>query len=1196
MKWIGTALLVVGLGISLASVPALGQQGKNQKEQRRKQGPVLDYQRFGRTRKIDIQMAAKRSALRKEFQALLQYEKNKKERPSILFRLAENYFEEAESYLAQAQELDVQLAKDPENSKLRKKIELSQRRLKGQEDKWRLDAIGMYKSIVQEFPDYPQRDQVMFYWASSLWDLERYKDALAIYKELITNYADSKFVANAYLAFGEYYFENAKLDRALMAYQKVAEFTEAEIYPYALYKQGWCYFNLHEWAKAKDMFRFVVDLADIEKGTSGRKIEIRKEALSDFTRTYSNQGSAEDAPNVFKKLAPQEAPKLLNHLASLYFGDGKDKKSIILYRHLIRQNKCSAEVPFFQGRIVDSASRVGEKRYTVKQVRKLVELFKRVNQCIKTPTPKQKVRLSEARELAEVTLRRLSSTWYKEAKETKQRNTFEYAQELFGDYLELFPNSKDAYDIRFVYAELLFHRLGRFERAAVEYSKIVTLDLEYLKKHKKFPRPKNRKIKKKGQVSPPGTYFCDSAFKAMQASREIMKKEGKRYKTRDIKRRSAKSSGKLEKQPIPKTKRRFIKAAEIFMDYCPKDQDILDVKYDIAKTYYDYYHLNESVKRFDEIVRDFPQSDLANYSANLILDVFSEKKDWDSLNTYARKYIKNRTLMKNKKLRAFLEDIIPRIAFRRIGGLERKLHHPPKGRKPLSENQIQSRVAFGYIKFYREFPKNPLSDEALFNAGIKYEQAERLDKARKARRLLIGKYPKSDLVPETIFTLAENYERLADFDRAATLYERYANTYRDMKGLGKAVSYKKSSKKNRKRKRKLAAKRRSPGKQKAKDSTSSRRTWNLEDAQAALLNAGIYREALHQFRRAIANRQKYVDLFPSSEDTPQVYYSLGLLYERLKSFTKAAEVFGNYSARYARVNLDRSIAAHMKRAMMLSKARKARMADIDREIKTTIALFRKNRKRLRRGKKRRNEAAEAEAHAVFLQAEEPYREYIAYRFTVSRQKSEKARQKHLQKQLADKLNRFKKVRRVYTEVAKRKQPEWTIGSLYKLGRAYENFAETFYRAPLPKRLTADQLDLYKSTLRSMGQPYEDKAVSHFKAAVEKGSELGFYSQYTQLSLQKLQHYRPGEYPRERLGFSLGTTSDPTSRSPFLVATWDWVKKRPDLLNEPPLPIRRGARESLKLRRPLKKKRLHRKGNSLEPPDPMESIGDEDDSF
>ncbi len=210
--------------------------GKGAEKKKKKRRPVLEYQKYGRPRKVDIQMREKRKTIREQIQTLLKFEKDEKERPSLLFRLAENSFEEAEAFFHQAMELDDKLSKDPENEALRKKVAAGKKALRGEERKWRAEAIEQYKVIAKEYPEYPGRDKVLFYLGASLWDLERKKEALKAYKEMISSYPESEQVPGAYLAFGEYYFDKAKLDKALMAYKKVAEYEQAEIYPYALYK------------------------------------------------------------------------------------------------------------------------------------------------------------------------------------------------------------------------------------------------------------------------------------------------------------------------------------------------------------------------------------------------------------------------------------------------------------------------------------------------------------------------------------------------------------------------------------------------------------------------------------------------------------------------------------------------------------------------------------------------------------------------------------------------------------------------------------------------------------------------------------------------------------------------------------------------------------------------------------------------
>ena len=1041
-----------------------------------------------------------------------------------MFRLAENYFEEAMFYFNQGQQLDEQLAKDPENERLRKEIDEKKKTFRVDEDKWRLQAIELYKELIEKHPNYPNRDQVLYFLAYSLWDIGRQKDSLSVYKQLINNYPKSKYVPDSYLAFGEYYFDNATkesvlLEKALMAYKKVGEYPESPIYTYGIYKQGWCYFNLHEWEKAKEMFSQVIMLSMGE----GKKLEIRKEALKDYTLTYSNEGSAEEAPGVFAKLTedPKEVHTMVSNLAQLYFGAGQDKKAIIIYRYLISREQCSAEVPFFQGRVVDCSSRVGDKRDTVAQVRTLVELFKQTEACLKSPTPSEVTRIKEARELAEGTLRKLGSIWYKEAKETKQKETFQYAQEMFSDYLELFPDSPDAYDIRFAFAELLYYRLGQFDRAAEEYTKIVVADLDYLKKNNKFPE------KTKQGRSSPGTYLCDAAYKTVLVHREQLKAEQKKEKPK----KDADKPKELEKQPFSMDRKRFLQAAEVYMDHCPASEDLCNLKYDIAKTYYDFNYFDEAIKRFDEIVRDFPSNELAEYAANLVLDSYNLIGDLDGLTTYARKYMQNQTLMKNQKLHEYLTKLFPKIVFKRMETLDKTFAKTPEGAKPLTFQQIHYKVAMSYISFTKEFKDHELADDALFNASLEFERAERLDLARRARQKLIDEYPASDLVPGTIFNLAENLERSTEFGKAATLYEKYAERFKKMLGLGKTVSGKRDAQPD--------------DKVNENQFEGNRRTWNNHDAQTALINAGIYREALKESQQAVSDREEYISLFPHAPDTPKVYYSLALLYENLQKDQLAIDSYKTYYDKYLGLFPDQAIAARMKRALLLQKLKKT--TEAEKEFKAVIGQYRALQKK---PKTTATEAAEAAAHAEFILSEDDFDDYIKYRLTNT------ANQKALAKEVEEKSYRLKRVEKKYTEIAKLGQGEWAIASLYKLGRAYENMAESYYKAPMPKGFTTEQQDIYMQKLRELGQPWEDKAVAHFKASVDKGSELGFYSQFTKLSLGKLQEYRSAEYPREELGFEVKTVADVASRNPVLTALWNDAVKNPEFMNEAALTLQR----------------------------------------
>ena len=74
------------------------------------------------------------------------------------------------------------------------------------------------------------------------------------FKRLIKDYPKSKFIPYAFLAFGDYFFDQKQLEDALKFYDKVMQFPESPIYGYAKYKEGWVYYNLGDFKQALATF------------------------------------------------------------------------------------------------------------------------------------------------------------------------------------------------------------------------------------------------------------------------------------------------------------------------------------------------------------------------------------------------------------------------------------------------------------------------------------------------------------------------------------------------------------------------------------------------------------------------------------------------------------------------------------------------------------------------------------------------------------------------------------------------------------------------------------------------------------------------------------------------------------------------------------------------------------------------------
>jgi TonB family protein len=389
-----------------------------------------------------------------------------KEQPSLLFRLGELYWEESHFLSREVRRKDDELTEAINRGDVagESRAKAGKAELLTRQKQYGKLALEQYTKIVQSYPEFERSDEVLFFLGTYLMEDGQDLEALVAFKRLVEKYPQSKYIPDAYLAFGEYYFNNSngkrpELEKALAAYKKAAEYPESQVYAFALYKQGWCYFNLADYPNAKDKWKAVAVLygepagpaagTDKDAPVNKKGNSLAREARTDYVRAYAREGDVMLAREDFSKVAsnPKDRFAMMRTLADMYYGDGKDREAAIIYNSLIKEKPLSPEAPGFQGRIVDIVLRMGNKERTVTQVRQLVKIMKEVEGSGVIKDDKDKKALAEAKAKAERTLSNLAITWLTEAKKTREETTFGYADMISSDYLTLFPESPRAAEI-----------------------------------------------------------------------------------------------------------------------------------------------------------------------------------------------------------------------------------------------------------------------------------------------------------------------------------------------------------------------------------------------------------------------------------------------------------------------------------------------------------------------------------------------------------------------------------------------------------------------------------------------------------------------------------------------------------------------------------------------------------------------------
>src|SRR5713101_2462977 len=874
------------------------------KKEEREAVPALHYDQFRLG--VELQVASKRHEQIESLTKILRLAPDQRELPGLLFRLGELYWEESKFFFFEANRKDDDLINamnrgDPVGQE-RAKAEKEELLAKSKE--YSQLAVDQYSTIIQKYKEYPRTDEVLYFLGHNLMEAGEERKALVAYGRLIEKFKKSKFLPDALLAYAEYYFNGSKgkremIEKALDYYKQAASFPENQVYGFALYKQGWCYFNLGNYPKAMDLFKAVVlygeyaGAAAVEKdaGKSGKNTLIR-EARNDFVRSYARFGSPADARAEFGKVAskPDDRFLMLKQLATLYYEDGKDREAALTFNSLIRDRPVSPEAPGFQGKIVDCVLRAGNKKMTVEQVRRLVKMMQEVEKA-------------------------------------------NFAKEVYADYLILFAENPKAYDLRFFWAELLNDNLQKYERAAEEYTRVVMQDAKRLEAGQKT-----------------GKWLTNAAYNAVLANDEMVK--------------AAEASGKLKQENTADVKKKvaiapqrkeLLDACERYLKYVPTGQKRVEIAVKAANIYYRHNHFDEAVLRFSDIALKYPDYKFENgdrageVAANLVLDSYNLLADWGKVNQWARKFY-NEPKLATGKFREELAKVIEQSSFKLINQLEAKKEY--------------AKAAEEYLAFVGEFQKSEIADKALFNASIDFFNAKMLDRAIETRGRIIRGYPKSEYVPACIYANAEAREAIGDFAEAARAYEGYVSGYeRSLTPAEKVATKRRGKKKG----AKAAA---APPEKK-----EGGQIWEEAKAQIALFDAGILREGLGEYRLALRDRERYLELWPESKDAEAVFLSIADLFERSGAYSKAIRQLEEYEKQKSKEPM--KVLTAEGRIAGIYERKLHRPRDAQRINERLLVYYERQPTRIKKALD--NKSLDAVARAHYLGAETEYRKYASVR-------------------------------------------------------------------------------------------------------------------------------------------------------------------------------------------------------------------------
>jgi tetratricopeptide (TPR) repeat protein len=283
-----------------------------------------------------------------------------------------------------------------------------------------------------------------------------------------------------------------------------------------------------------------------------------------------------------------------------------------------------------------------------------------------------------------------------------------------------------------------------------------------------------------------------------------------------------------------------------FLKDFPKGSDAIAIKYRLGALYYYYNQFDRALLSFQDIIKTAPSTKFAEYSANLTLDIYNLKNDYEGLEKAGQEILSIPQLAASP-VGAQVQSILEKSSFKRAQNME-------AGKDFLSS-------AKQFESFSNKNGRSELATSARFNSAVNYERAGDLLKALAMYGSVLKGSGKGhdDLKQKSLKFMALLYEKSGQYKEAAEFFEKYANE--NAKGDKDAVDF--------------------------------------------FYNAGVIRDGMNFFNAALDNYQKYFDR-SKRRDRMEVVFLMAKIWQKRGNLKNARSYYSQYVDLNTRYICDRS--------------------------------------------------------------------------------------------------------------------------------------------------------------------------------------------------------------------------------------------------------------------------------------------------
>jgi cellulose synthase operon protein C len=637
-------------------------------------------------------------------------------------------------------------------------------------------AIQIYTRVLREFPDFKDADKLTFYLAHEQRELGEFDAMLKTQGDLIRKYPSSPLRLDAEQILGDYWFDKADLKQAEDHYRAILDAPPSPVHDLARYKMGWIRINQQNHAEAVTFFEAAAASSPLPGVDVAKALSVKREALLDLVYSYTEARPAKGAIQYFEKLSDSRATfsLALDKLGNRYFIKQQYEFAIPALRKLLEiQPDPELEVERVEKLYDSLKASKGKVQPKPEDVMFLV----RAAVQIKTDPARDEVARKKVLVELEEMGRDLSTLVHVQAQKKEDKALYLEAAACYEKYLALFRPKQYATVMMQNRADALF-AAKRFPEAARQFEELAryldstTRGAKAGKEEKADPNKLDVTKDKPAAAGKDAPKDAKAAAVASVASNAGTKTIGGEMKTHDealygalLAHYSSLKPGEVERLntfEVADARQALKLLGAQYLGRYPKSEHALEVKFNIARAYYEDGDYKKSAELFKEFAINHSDNKDAPVAGNLAFDSLRQLNDFKAIDEYGK---------------AFLAANLPAAFKSDVQKILTQSKSEALGELALKSSEATGDVITGLLQVADENKGQEIGEKALYGAFAAAREKRDLRREREIGDRLIKEYAKSQYISDVMLTLGRHAAEAGRFQDAAAYFEQMGRQF-----------------------------------------------------------------------------------------------------------------------------------------------------------------------------------------------------------------------------------------------------------------------------------------------------------------------------------------------------------------------------------------------------------------------------------